>query len=98
MITKLEAVTLSEAAALSEDVENKNLSDYFKKFSKLSKDKAIKMREELRALGYVKLNEATIVKLVDFMPKDAEEVHKIASDVSLDEKETNAIIDIVGKY
>jgi len=46
----------------------------------------------------IKLKADHIVKVIDFLPEDASDVNKIFSDVSLDENETNKILDIVKKY
>jgi DNA-directed RNA polymerase subunit F len=38
------------------------------------------------------------VKIADFVPKTAEELNKIFTDVSLDEEECNKILEIVKDY
>lgn len=99
MIISMKPITLAEVKDLAGDLsEKKALEDYLKKFGELSKDKAEKLAESIRDMKNVKIDEAHIAKIVDFLPRDAEEVHKIFHDVSLDETETNAIIDIVKSY
>ncbi len=78
--------------------ENEEMKLYLKKFTKLSKKDALKLKEELTALGNVKIREEHIIKLVDILPKDAEDVNKIFSDTGLTEEETNAILEITKKY
>ena len=78
--------------------ESEEIKLYLKKFTKLSKKDALKLKEELTALGNVKIREEHIIKLVDILPKDAEDVNKIFSDTGLTEEETNAILEITKKY
>lgn len=81
-----------------EGEDKKALHDYLKNYCKLSLEKAEALMNDIKALGNVKIKEEYVVKIADFLPKDAEEVHKIFSDVSLDEAEVNAILDVVKKY
>ena len=46
----------------------------------------------------MKLKEEHIVKIIDFLPETSEDLNKIFSDVSLDEKEINEILEIVRRY
>lgn len=95
----MKPLSLAEARDMAGDFgERKNLEDYFKKFTKLKADKAKALEEEIRGLKSLKIKEEHVVKISDFLPRDAETVNKIFSDVSLDEKETNDIISIVSRY
>ncbi len=99
MIHSKTPVTLAEVKEIVKDMdEHKTLKDYLKKFTELSKDKAGKLKDELKKMNNLKMKEEHIVKLVDFLPREAEDVKKIFIDVSLSEEETNAILDIVRKY
>lgn len=99
MIIELTPVTMAEARTLLTSREDtKPVADYFEKFTKLSEEKAVKLRKEIAALGNVKLKESHIVKIADFVPRDAEDVHKIVNDVSLNEQEVTAILDVVKNY
>ena len=99
MILEMKPLHLAEVVELAGELEeNKNLRDYLKKFKKLSKEKANALCEELRALDNLKLKEDLIVKIVDFLPKDAEGLNKIFIEVSLDEKEIQQVLEIVNKY
>jgi len=68
------------------------------KLRNLKKDKAENLAEDLRGLNNPKIKEDDIVKVIDFLPTQSEEVNKIFTDVSLSEDESNKIIEIVGKY
>lgn len=93
-------LSLAEVADLvkkHEDFENKPTASYLKKFNKVKFSEAQEISEKLRALNNVKIKESHIVKVIDFMPVDAEDVNKIFSDVSLSEEEIQAILQIVKK-
>jgi|SRR3989344_1924461 len=83
---------------LNDSEEKKILLEYLKKFTKLDKTKAKSLSEEIRALNNAKINEAGVIALINFLPKDQEEINKIFSDVSLSEEEINQILNIIKKY
>lgn len=90
---------MAEAQALLADrEETKAVKDYFEKFTKLSQDKSLDLQKEIEKIGNIKLKHTHIVKIADFLPRDAEDVHKIVNDVSLTEQEVAAILDVVKGY
>jgi DNA-directed RNA polymerase subunit F len=98
-ILNQQPIPTSQVKAYVNDFEErKALEVYLKKFSKLSKDKSESLMKDLKALNNPKIRESDIIKVVDFIPKDAEELNKIFSEVSLSEEETNAILEIIKKY
>ncbi len=84
--------------SLEDSEKKKQLDAFIKKFSKITSSKAEQLRKELEDLGLLKLKKEYIVKIVDLLPKDAQDLNKIFVDVSLDEDETNKIFEIVKKY
>jgi DNA-directed RNA polymerase subunit F len=99
MILEMKSLSLTEVKELAGDLdEKKELRDYLKKFSKLSVADAKKLSEELEAVGNLKVKKEHIAKIVDFLPKNTEDINKIFSDVSLDEKEANDLLGIVKEY
>lgn len=99
MIVSIKPLSLAEVQEIVKSSEDKKqVHEYLKKYSKISLEDAKKLEQELKDMNNVKFKEEYVIKVVDFLPKDAEEVHKIFSDVSLDEGEVNAILDIVKKY
>lgn len=99
MILNKQPLTLAEARTYLKPSETKRpIDDYFKAFTKLTKDKADKLMEEIKALNNPKLNEDAIVKIADVVPKDSEDVNKIVTEATLTEEETNAILEITKKY
>ena len=81
----------------AEDFDSKPTGLYLKAFSKLSFKDAKELADKVRALNSAKVKETHIVKLIDLMPQDAEDVHKIFSDVSLSEDEVQSILQTVKK-
>lgn len=99
MIISLKPLSITEVQEyLPEEDEKKEVKDYIKKFANLDKEKATKLREALEGLNNAKIKDEYIVKIIDFLPRDSEDVHKIFSDVALDEKETTEILGIVKEY
>jgi DNA-directed RNA polymerase subunit F len=99
MILEKKPLSFAEVKEYVSEVEEaKSTVEYLKKFSKLSKDKSKKLKEEVMALKNPKIREDGIVKLADFLPTQPEEIHKIFTDASLTEEETNAILEITKKY
>ncbi len=98
-ILSMKPVHFAEVQELAGDLESRpELRDYLKHFSKISRKHSDELAEKLRAMNNAKIRENSIVKVVDLLPRDAEAVSKIFSDVSLDEKETNEILEIVKEY
>lgn len=102
MIKDKKSITLAEARELlknSEGEKVKATADFIKKFTKMSLSEANKLKQELMALDIVKLKEEDIVKIIDFMPEDAEDLRKIFSgyDISLEQDEITKILEILKK-
>jgi DNA-directed RNA polymerase subunit F len=95
----MKPVTLADVKEISGDLEAKSdLRDYLKEFSKLTKKQSDNVVETLRKMNNAKFKEEYIVKVADLIPKNAEGISKIFSDVSLDEKEINEILAVVKEY
>ncbi|MBS3091074.1 hypothetical protein J4217_01335 [Candidatus Pacearchaeota archaeon] len=93
------ALTMVEAKEYIKNMsESKPIHGYFKTFSKLSRDKAEKLAEEIKALNNPKVKDSDIVKVIDLLPEDSEDVNKIFIEVGLSEEEARAVVDIVSKY
>jgi len=99
MILNKTPLSVAQAKTYVSDFEDRKvLEDYFRKFSSMAPEKAEKLAADIRALNNVKIKEENIMKVVDFLPKDKEELNKIFIEVSLSEEEANAILDLVKKY
>lgn len=92
-------LNLAEVKEYIKNLEEKKAMDaYIKKFGNLSKDKEDKLKKELLDLKSIKLNAEHIVKIIDFLPKDEEDLNKILNEVSLSEEESKSVLEIVKKY
>ncbi|MEM4152981.1 MAG: hypothetical protein QXK80_02620 [Candidatus Pacearchaeota archaeon] len=102
MIINKKPVTLAEVRELLKNCDTekaKSTVDFIKKFNKMNVLEANKLKQELLALDIAKLKEEDIVKIIDFMPEDVEDVRKIfsGSDVNLDQDEITKILEILKK-
>ncbi|MEM1535223.1 MAG: DNA-directed RNA polymerase subunit F [Candidatus Pacearchaeota archaeon] len=95
---KAEKVEEAEEA-VEENRRAEQTLEYASKFAKLNFDEAKKLREELKALQLAKLDDEHIVKIVDIVPRDADELRKIfVGSISPDQNEMQKILEIVAKY
>ena len=98
MILSKKPLTLVEVKEYRKEREEKKpVDEYLAKFTKVTKERAKKIAEEIRALNNPKINEEQIVKVIDILPEDVEEVNKIFTEVNLNEEEANAILNIIKK-
>lgn len=95
----MKPLSLAETEHIVKENEGKEeLEPYFKKFAVLKLKEALELRKGLESLDNHKIKQDHIVKIIDFLPEDASDVHKIFIDVSLDENEIKQITEIVAKY
>ena len=98
-IINKQPVTLGEVQAIVKESEGKEqLKEYLKRFTKLPRDKANELKQEVLDIGNLKIKSEHAVKIADFVPRIREELNKVFTDVSLSEEETNAILEITKKY
>ncbi|MGV8142485.1 MAG: hypothetical protein ACP5NS_02500 [Candidatus Pacearchaeota archaeon] len=98
-IISMRPVSLAEVQDIAGDLEARpELRDYLKQFSKLDKKQAHELTQKLKDMSNAKIRDESIVKVVDLLPRDSEAMSKIFNDVSLDEKETNEILELVKEY
>ena len=99
MIYERIPLNLNEVQEILKDIpdneKKQEMELYLKKFLKASSKQAKKIKEELEKLDLLKLKEEHLVKIVDLLPEDASDLNKIFVDVSLNEDETNKILEIV---
>ncbi len=101
MIKDMQALDMGEVKKILGGLEGekkKQLEGFIKKFSKIKQEKAVQLRKELSELGLLKLKEEHIVKIVDISPEDASDLNKIFTDISLNEDETNKILEVIKKH
>lgn len=98
-VTEERPITMAEVISLAgESEKGEEIKKFIKTFNKMDVAKALEMKEELKALDLIKLKDEHIVKIVDFIPKDASELNKVIIEVSLDSDEVAKILEVTGKY
>ena len=99
MILDRQPLNLLEVKEILEKIpENEKKAQmelYLKKFLKIKAEKAKKIKEGLEKLDLLKIKNEHVVKIIDLMPGDASDLNKIFTDVSLNEDETNKILDVI---
>jgi len=100
MINERTPISMAESTQyLSEDIESEvEVKKFIKKFTKMDAKKAVEMREELCGLDIMRLRPEHVVKIIDTLPKDSDNLNKIFGDVKLDEDETKKILKTVEKF
>lgn len=68
---------------------------YLKKFLKTKSERAKKIKEELEKADLLKIKQEHMVDVINLLPETASDLNKIFVDVSLNEDETNKILEIV---
>jgi DNA-directed RNA polymerase subunit F len=100
-----EPITFAEAKEIMEKKNKKNLSyeqnnalEHLSKFTKLSVDKAIKLKKELSQVK--KLKAEHVVQICNFLPTTKDELKTILyKDYALfEDSELNTILEIVKKF
>ena len=101
MIKKSEPLSLAEVKEslkkLPESDKEKRVESYIKKFSKISNPDALKLKKGLQE-SFPNLSIEQIIKIIDLLPKDAEDVRKVLAEAGIEENETAKILEIVKGY
>ena len=99
MIKEIKPLSISEA---SEFVRKKDVdidvSGFMKKFTKFNSKKAKELRKNIEDLNLIKVDAKHASKMIDLIPETKEDLNKIFTDVSLDENETNKLLEEIKKF
>lgn len=99
MIRNRTSLSMIEAEEYTKDNENSaELNKFIKKFARIDLKKAKELRLKLDELNLMKLKSDYISKIIDVLPETNEDINKIFADISLDENETQKILDTVKQY
>jgi DNA-directed RNA polymerase subunit F len=98
-IKNSESLSMTEALEYIKKDEEKetDIVGFIKKFSKLKAKEAKVLKQEIEGINSIKIMPEHIVKIIDILPENAEELNKIFVDVSLDEDETKKVLDSIKK-
>ena len=83
--------------SLPDNPKKEEMNVFLKKFLKTKTEHAKKIKAELEKLDLLKIKQEHIVKIIDLLPSDASDLNKIFIDISLNEDETNKILEIIKK-
>lgn len=76
----------------------KEMKSFLGKFSKIKPEKAKEFKEKLESLGLLKMKGEHIVKIIDLLPQNKEELNKIFVSMSLDEDESKRVLDVIKEF
>ncbi|VVB80226.1 Uncharacterised protein [uncultured archaeon] len=76
----------------------KEMSLFIKKFTKLTAKEAKELRKKLEELNMAKMKEEYVVKIIDVLPDSVQELNKVFQGASLEENESNKILETVKQY
>jgi len=100
MIKNNEALSMAESVEYIKKTEDSeaNIKGFIKKFVKISQKEAKELKKKIKDLNLIKIKTEHIVKIIDLMPENKEDLNKIFVGVSLDEDETKKILDTVKEF
>ncbi len=93
-----ENTPISMAEALEYAKDDKDLKGFVKNFTKITPEQAKEMRQEIEGLEILKIREKQVAKIINMLPEDKEELNNLLTDASLDEDESNKILEVIKKY
>lgn len=97
MIKNIEPISMAEALKyIKEDKESKiDVIGFIKKFIVLKPKEVKEFKKKIQDLNLMKVKQDYIIKIIDLLPENAEDLNKIFVDVSLDEDESKKILEII---
>lgn len=98
MIKKSEPISMAEIKEYINKKDNENLEGFVKKFIKMTPEKAKELKQKIREMDNIKVKEEHIVKMIDTLPENKEDINKIFTDVDLEEDEINKLLETIKEY
>jgi DNA-directed RNA polymerase subunit F len=99
MIKNTNSLSMAEALEYIKKLDSESeVAGFIKKFTQITPKEAKEIRKKINELGLLKVREEQISKIIDVLPDDAQDLNKIFIDISLDEDETNKILDTIKQY
>jgi DNA-directed RNA polymerase subunit F len=89
---------MAECLGFMKEKEETEIVKFIKKFTELKPKEAKEMRDKINELKLIKINSASVSKIIDLMPENSGDLNKIFEDISLEEDESNKILEIVKQY
>ena len=97
MIKNTELLSMAEAIEYIHKEDSTEIKGFIKKFTKLKPKEAKELKKKLEELDMMKLRAEQIIKIIDLLPENQEDLNKIV-DISLDENETKKILETVKEF
>ncbi len=104
-VVERKPVSIAFVKGVLEKIEEKNHEqkitfEYVSKFARISPEDAEKLAQELREANVPRMKERHIVKIVDILPKNLDELKAIFAkdELSLSKDDSQKILDILAKY
>jgi DNA-directed RNA polymerase subunit F len=99
MIKDSKPISMAEVKEILKDQDSekaKTTLAFIKRFVKLSEQDAKTFFESVKKLDISKLKDEDIIKIMDFMPEDAEDLRKIfaGSSINLEQDEITKILEL----
>ncbi len=98
MIKSRQPLSFPESLEYIKDSSSNEVKTFIKSFNILSAKEGKELREKIRKLNILKLNENSITKIIDLLPDSKEELQKITQQINLDENEINHVLDTIKQY
>lgn len=98
MIKNNESISMAECQEFVKVKDDPETIAFIKKFTELSLKEGKEIREKILALNLIKIKNNHISKIIDLLPDTSADLNKIFEDVTLEEDETNKILNIVKEY
>ena len=99
MILKNEPISMAEALEyIKDDSSGAEIKGFIKKFTKFKAVDAKKLKKKLEELDLLKVKLEHIIKIIDLIPENAEDLNKIFIGVNLDEDETKKILETIKEF
>jgi|TARA_B100001971_G_scaffold194846_1_gene201217 DNA-directed RNA polymerase subunit F len=99
MIKNNQLLSIAEISEyVKKDKDNEEFFRFMKNFVKLNPKQAKELRKKIEELKLMKVRSEHLIKIIDLMPEDEEDLNKIFIDVSLDKDETKKVLDTVKEF
>ena len=98
MIKNQKPLSMVEVLKYMKKDKEAELVGFIKKFTKIDTKKTQELKERLLELDLMQMKDHHIIKIIDLMPKDSEDLNKIFVSVNLDEDEKRKILETIKEF
>ena len=98
MLKEQEPLSMPEAFEFLDKEKESDVKGFIRKFTNLSSKGAKDLRKRLAGMDLMKMKKEYIVKIIDLLPDNKEDLNKIFIDIGLDENEIEKIINTIKEF